>query len=68
MRSFVIPQQAASDYCPAVPRTVRVFGNSSGHAVLRLAEVLKEDPKLEDDHSDIFTDKTPKDGFPAKKK
>jgi hypothetical protein len=47
------PSQKASDECPAVPRAVRVYGESLADATKKLAAALRSDPKLEAEHPEF---------------
>ena len=53
-REFIIPgNQKASDYCPAVPRTVKVYARNRVEAFKKLSEALKKDPQLKEVHPEL---------------
>lgn len=60
---LAFPQAKESDVCPAIPHSVRVWGDAKegktkqhgGDAFNKLKKALKDDPKLEKDHPEFLS-------------
>lgn len=54
IREFTIPGgQKASDECPAIPRTVKVYAKNRKEAFEKLTVVLTVDPELKEPHPEL---------------
>jgi len=52
-KRYSFPAQPASESCPTVPKSVSVWGESLFDATKKLAEALKKDSKLEQEHPEF---------------